>query len=200
MNDIVEDTEDKEEIDDIDEIKTDEIETGKLSVEELVCELEESKKLTIEYLDHLQRLQAEFDNYKKIVDRQKKELIDYAHTDLISELIDVMENLERGIASARDSKDPESITKGMEMVYSSLEDILRSGGLEPIESIGKKFDPHYHEAMMKSLSNEVANNTVIEEFQRGYMIKKKVIRYAKVKVSTNSDNNINNNTNTNNKR
>jgi len=196
MNDIVEDTEDKEEIDNIDEIKTDETETDKLSVEELVCELEESKKLTLEYLDHLQRLQAEFDNYKKIVDRQKKELIDYAHTDLISELIDVMENLERGIASARDSKDPESITKGMEMVYSSLEEILRSGGLEPIEAIGKKFDPHYHEAMMKSPSNEVTNNTVIEEFQRGYMIKKKVLRYAKVKVSTNSDTN----TNTNNKR
>jgi molecular chaperone GrpE len=195
MNDIVEDSEDKKEIDEIDEIKTDEIETDKLSVEELVCELEESKKLQLEYLDHLQRLQAEFDNYKKIVDRQKKELIDYAHTDLISELIDVMENLERGIASARDSNDPESITKGMEMVYSSLEDILRSKGLEPIEAVGKKFDPHYHEAMMKSPSNEVANNTVIEEFQRGYKIKKKVLRYAKVKVSTNSDNNINNNNN-----
>ncbi|MCD4844201.1 MAG: nucleotide exchange factor GrpE [Methanosarcinales archaeon] len=193
MNDIVEDTEDKEEIDDINEVKTDEIEIDKLSVEELVCELEESKKLQLEYLDHLQRLQAEFDNYKKIVDRQKKELIDYAHAGLITELIDVMENLERGIDSARDSKDPESIIKGMEMVYSSLEDILGSGGLEPIEAIGKKFDPHYHEAMMKSPSDEVPNNTVIEEFQRGYMIKKKVLRYAKVKVSTNSDNNINNN-------
>lgn len=186
MNDIVEDMEEAEEID---EIKADEITTDELSEEELVCELEESKKLTLEYLDHLQRLQAEFDNYKKLVDRQKKELIEYAHADLISELIDVMENLERGIASAKDSKDPESIIKGMEMVYSSLEDILGSRGLEPIEAIGKKFDPNYHEAMMKSPSDDVASNTVIEEFQRGYKIKKKVLRYAKVKVSTNSDNN-----------
>ena len=165
------------------------VETEEITVEEPISALEESGRLASEYLDHLQRLQAEFDNYKKRVDREKKELIEYASAELVSELIDIMENLERGVVSAKGSDDIDSIVKGMEMVSTQLMDILGSRGLKPIEAVGKKFDPHYHEAMMMTPTDEYPYNTVIEEFQQGYMIKNKVIRYSKVRVSVNTNNN-----------
>ena len=165
------------------------VETEEITVEEPISALEESGRLASEYLDHLQRLQAEFDNYKKRVDREKAELIEYASAELVSELIDIMENLERGVASAKGSDDIDSIVKGMEMVSTQLKDILGSRGLKPIEAVGKKFDPHYHEAMMMTPTDEYPYNTVIEEFQQGYMIKDKVIRYSKVRVSVNENNN-----------
>lgn len=165
--------------------------TEETTVEEPISALEESGRLASEYLDHLQRLQAEFDNYKKRVDREKKELIEYASVELVSELIDIMENLERGVASAKESDDIDSIVKGMEMVSTQLKDILCSRGLKSIEAVGKKFDPHYHEAMMMVPTDEYPYNTVIEEFQQGYMMKDKVIRYSKVKVSVNVNKNEN---------
>lgn len=167
------------------------VETEEIIVEEPISALEESGRLASEYLDHLQRLQAEFDNYKKRVDREKTELIEYASAELVSELIDIMENLERGVASAKGSDDIDSIVKGMEMVSTQLKDILCSRGLKPIEAVGKKFDPHYHEAMMMTPTDEYPYNTVIEEFQQGYMIKDKVIRYSKVRVSVNENNSEN---------
>jgi len=167
------------------------VETEEITVEEPISALEESGRLASEYLDHLQRLQAEFDNYKKRVDREKAELIEYASAELVSELIDIMENLERGVASAKGSDDIDSIVKGMEMVSTQLKDILGSRGLKPIEAVGKKFDPHYHEAMMMTPTDEYPYNTVIEEFQQGYMIKDKVIRYSKVRVSVNENNSNN---------
>lgn len=167
------------------------VETEEITVEEPISTLEGSGRLASEYLDHLQRLQAEFDNYKKRVDREKAELIKYASAELVSELIDIMENLERGVASAKGSDDIDSIVKGMEMVSTQLKDILGSRGLKPIEAVGKKFDPHYHEAMMMTPTDEYPYNTVIEEFQQGYMIKDKVIRYSKVRVSVNENNNEN---------
>lgn len=169
------------------------VETEEITVEEPISEIEESGRLASEYLDHLQRLQAEFDNYKKRVDREKAELIEYASAELVSELIDIMENLERGVASAKGSDDIDSIVKGMEMVSTQLKDILGSRGLKPIEAVGKKFDPHYHEAMMMTPTDEYPYNTVIEEFQQGYMIKDKVIRYSKVRVSVNENNSNNSN-------
>jgi molecular chaperone GrpE len=167
------------------------VETEEITVVEPISVLEESGRLASEYLDHLQRLQAEFDNYKKRVDREKAELIKYASAELVSELIDIMENLERGVASAKESDDINSIVKGMEMVSTQLKDILGSRGLKPIEAVGKKFDPHYHEAMMMTPTDEYPYNTVIEEFQQGYMMNDKVLRYSMVKVSVTKNNNKN---------
>ncbi|MCL7416175.1 MAG: nucleotide exchange factor GrpE [ANME-2 cluster archaeon] len=157
------------------------------STEELVCELDESRILALDYLNHLQRLTAEFDNYKKRTDRERAEIIEYANVNLVTELIDVMENMERGIASARESQDRDSILKGMELVYNQLKSILESRGLEPIDAVGQKFDHQCHEAMMKESSDECPNNTVLEEFQRGYRIKDRVVRYSKVKISENKE-------------
>lgn len=165
-----------------------ESETADGSPAELARALKESEEKASEYLNHLKRLQAEFDNYKKRVEKEKSEFIEYASANLISELIDVLENLERGVASAKESEDTGSVIKGMEIVYYSLKDILESYGLVSIKALGQKFDPYCHEAMMKTSSDKDPNNTVIEEFQRGYKLKNRVLRYSKVRVSVNEKN------------
>lgn len=184
-NDNVEMAMEEQSVEEIEERPEEEI--VEQSYEKLACDLAESQALALDYLNHLQRLSAEFDNYKKRIDKERAEIIEYANFSLIAELIDVLENMERGIASARESEDRDSILKGMEMVYSQLKNILEARGLEPIDAIGQKFDHQCHEAMMKETSDECPKNTVLEEFQRGYRIKGRVVRYSKVKVSENKE-------------
>ena len=135
-----------------------------------------------EYLTGLRYLQADFENYKKRVAREKEDVVRYANEGLILELIDVYENLERAVANARKAGDGQ-MAKGLEMIYAQMAATLTKHGLKPIEAVGKKFDPHLHEAMMQEASQEVEEGTILDEFQRGYMLYSKVIRYAKVKVS-----------------
>jgi molecular chaperone GrpE len=93
----------------------------------------------------------------------------------------VYENLERAIEMAR--KKDEAMAKGLEMIYSDLKAVLEGHGLKPIQSVGEKFDPYLHEAVLQSVDNGHEEDTVLEEIQRGYTLNMKVIRYAKVRVS-----------------
>lgn len=135
-----------------------------------------------EYLTGLRYLQADFENYKKRVAREKEDVVKYANEGLILELIDVYENMERAVANAKKSGDGQ-MAKGLEMIYAQMASTLAQHGLKPIEAVGKKFDPHLHEAMMQEASQDVDEGTILDEFQRGYTLYSKVIRYAKVKVS-----------------
>lgn len=135
-----------------------------------------------EYLTGLRYLQADFENYKKRVAREKEDVVRYANEGLILELIEVYENMERAVANAKKSGDGQ-MARGLEMIYAQMASTLTKHGLKPIEAVGKMFDPHLHEAMMQEASQEVEEGTILDEFQRGYMLHSKVIRYAKVKVS-----------------
>lgn len=135
-----------------------------------------------EYLTGLRYLQADFENYKKRVAREKEDVVRYANEGLIVELLDVYENLERAVANARKSGDGQ-MARGLEMIYAQMAATLSKHGLKPIETVGKTFDPHLHEAMMQEVSQDVEEGTILDEFQRGYTLYSKVIRYAKVKVS-----------------
>jgi molecular chaperone GrpE len=135
-----------------------------------------------EYLTGLRYLQADFENYKKRVVREKEDVVRYANEGLIVELIEVYENLERAVANAKKSGDGQ-MARGLEMIYAQMASTLTKHGLKPIEAVGKMFDPHLHEAMMQEVSQDVEEGTILDEFQRGYMLHSKVIRYAKVKVS-----------------
>ena len=95
--------------------------------------------------------------------------------------INVYENLERALDTAR--KKDDTMAKGLEMIYSDLKAALEKHGLKPIKSVGEKFDPYLHEAVLQSVDNGHEEDTILEEFQRGYTLNMKVIRYAKVKVS-----------------
>lgn len=141
---------------------------------------EAGKKEADELKDSLQRLQAEFENYKK---RTEKETIDrakFSNADLIARLLDVVDNFE--LALKHECKDSE-FAQGMQMVHNQLMKQLEDEGLLTIKTVGEKFDPYRHEAMLKEKSDK-EENTIIEELQRGYILNGKVLRNAKVKIAS----------------
>ncbi|HMK46219.1 MAG TPA: nucleotide exchange factor GrpE [Methanocella sp.] len=156
--------------------QTEENDNGNNEVARLTRQVEE-------YLTGLRYLQADFENYKKRVAREKEEVVRYANEGLIIELIDVYENLERAAANAKTAADSEQMARGLEMICAQTSAILTKYGVKPIDTEGKMFDPHLHEAIMQDSSQDVEDGMVLEEYQRGYMLHSKVIRYAKVKVS-----------------
>ena len=132
-----------------------------------------------ELTDTLQRLQAEFENYKKRVDKEKSEFVKYAKAELIQRLLPTLDTFEIALKS---TKDNEKFVKGMEMVYAQFVSTLQSEGLKPIEVVGKKFDPYLHEVMLKERSDK-DEGIVLEELQKGYMLNDRVLRHSKVKIS-----------------
>jgi molecular chaperone GrpE len=144
----------------------------KEEISKLKVLLEEAQSLAEERLDLLKRCRADLDNTLKIVAREKNEHAKYASERLISKLLCVLDSLEQ--ASKHD--------QGSEVLYQQLLGILKNEGLEPIDAIGKKFDPYQHEAMMQIKSEELEEGCVAKEIQRGYTLNSKVIRFSKVAV------------------
>ena len=144
--------------------------------------LEESQKLNVKILDltnTLQRLQADFENYKRRTESEKAEFMIYSNSELIKKLLPLLDNFEIAL---KNTEKKEEFIKGMELIFSQFIDILKEKKVERIKSVGERFDPTKHEALMASESDK-ESNIVIEEFQSGYMIGEKVLRPAKVKVS-----------------
>ena len=137
------------------------------------------KDVIAELTETLQRTQAEFENYKKRVDKEKAEFVKYSKAELIQKMLPTIDTFEIALKS---TKDNEKFVKGMDMVYVQLMSLLHSEGLKPIESLGKKFDPYLHEVMLKEKSDK-DDEIVLEELQKGYMLNDKVLRHSKVKVS-----------------
>ncbi len=160
----------------------DEAELEKVEIEALKKELEEKTKEAEEYLTRLKYLQAEFDNYRKRVEKEREEFAKYATERLVRQLLDVYENLERALENGANG-DKEALLKGVEMTFQQLKDVLEKEGLEPIKALGARFDPFLHEAVLQEEREDCDEGTVLEEYQRGYMLNKKVIRYSKVKVA-----------------
>lgn len=149
-------------------------------------ELEERKKIAEGYLERLMRMQAEFENYRKRVDKDREEYIKFASENIIRDLVDVSENLERAIIAGQDAGEKgasDTLLKGVEMTLKQLNDILSREGLSPIESVGKPFDPNYHEAVSRVASKDTPENVVVKEYMRGYLLNSKVIKPAKVEVA-----------------
>ncbi|MGC8817253.1 MAG: nucleotide exchange factor GrpE [Candidatus Hadarchaeum sp.] len=148
---------------------------------ELQREMEEKAKLAEERLNQLKYLQADFENYRKSLDREREQIIELANEGLIKDLLVVLDDFERALGSMKEGKDKE----GLRMLYKNFFKILEQRGLRPIEALGKKFDPYYHEAVLREKSDQ-EEGTVLEELQKGYMLKSKVIRHSKVKVAVKS--------------
>ncbi len=145
------------------------------------------KKQLEEEKDRCLRLNAEFDNFRKRILKEREEFIKYANEKLILELIDVLESLERGIETTKKADDKDKLIEGMELVYKQFKNVLEKNGLTPIKALGEKFDHYKHEAMMQTITDECDEETILEEFARGYMLNGKVIRYSKVRVSKNKE-------------
>lgn len=148
----------------------------------LKAEYERERAIAAEYLRRLQQLQAEYDNFRKRTQREKEDLAKYATERLIAELLPVLDNFERGLAASRKTREFESLMVGVEMICRQLTGALEKEGLVAIEATGQEFDPNKHEAVMHVESDDHPPNTVVEELQKGYCLKDKVIRPSMVKV------------------
>ena len=172
------------------ETEAKEIEEPEPHEKELIKELEAAKKQLEDEKDRVLRLNAEFDNFRKRTLKEREEFIKYANEKLILELIDVCESLERGLENAKNTDNKDKLIEGMELIYKQFKNVLEKNGLTPIKALGEKFDPYKHEAMMQTLTDECEENTILEEFTRGYMLNNRVIRYSKVRVSKKKEDKI----------
>lgn len=149
--------------------------------EKLLAMLEQEKSRAEENYNRMVRIQADFDNYRKRVAREREELLKYASEHLITGLLPVLDNFDRALAVKYD--DAEKLLAGVEMIKRQLDEVLSGEGLETIPTVGREFDPELHEAVMKENSGEHPDNTIIEELRPGYTLKGKLIRAAMVKVA-----------------
>lgn len=139
---------------------------------------------TMEILqDKLLRLGAEFENYKKRVQKEREELMKYAGEIFIFELLHIVDNFERAFQAADKTQDFLVLHKGVEMILKEVQDFLKEKGVKKIEATGTQFDPHRHEAIELVEREDKPENEIVEELQAGYELNGKVIRPAKVKVS-----------------
>jgi molecular chaperone GrpE len=152
------------------------------------AELEKAREEAREARDKYLRLYAEFENYKKRAGREIEEFRKYANESLITALLPVVDNLERAVASAKDeSCTGEPLVQGVEMTLSEIIKILKNFQVDQIESLGKTFDPNFHQAMLQEISEEHPDNTILQELQKGYTLHNRLLRPAMVVVSKTTD-------------
>ena len=158
------------------------------SSEEIILDpLEESTKEAAHWKDLAARNQAELDNYRKRMAREKSDAIKFANGSLLSELLPVIDSFQMGLTAAI-NEDPDSIiSKGMEMVQKQLEEFFSSQGAVAISSVGNEFDPNLHEAISQESSDKVPNGHIITEIRKGYTLNDRLLRAANVIVSKGPD-------------
>ena len=128
------------------------------------------------------RLMADFQNYKKRVEKEKTDLYSYANEKLITEMLDVIDNFERGLLAVAEEDKESPFVQGMELVYKQMLTAFDALGVKPIDAVGKEFDPNLHNAVMMVDDDALESGTVAEEMQKGYMYKDSVVRHSMVKV------------------
>ena len=132
--------------------------------------------------DRVKRQMAEFDNFRKRTEKEKSHMYEVGARDVIEKILPVVDNFERGLASVPEDQKENPVIVGMDKIYNQLMTTLTDLGVEPIEAVGEEFDPNYHNAVMHVEDEELGENVVAEEFQKGYMYKDTVIRHSMVKV------------------
>lgn len=157
---------------------------GKTEGDELDDDLESKLK---ESEDRYLRLAAEYDNFRKRTAKQFASISESAIEDFALELLNILDNFERALSVDTEKTDAESLKKGVELIFGQLAELLKKKGVEPFDSVGEQFDPNYHEAMMTVETDEHEDGTVVSEFSKGYKLKDKVLRHAKVSVAKGRD-------------
>ena len=148
-------------------------------------EKKDKKDEKIEELnDRLMRQMAEFDNFRKRSEREKSQMFEIGAKDIVEKILPVIDNMERGLATvAPEVLETDAFAQGMEKVYKHFMTVLEQAGVKPIEAVGSEFNPDFHNAVMHVEDEEVGENIVVEEFQKGYMYKESVVRHSMVKVA-----------------
>ncbi len=149
----------------------------------LAAELEAAKAEAASYREDLQRLKAEFDNYRKRIVKEQTSLLERASVNLVHRLLPVLDNFELAVASAEESREFDRMLKGIEMVFGELKEVLGAEGLAPIAAKGRPFDPNVHEAALQVDGDGEGEPYVADELRTGYTYKGMVLRPAMVKVA-----------------
>jgi molecular chaperone GrpE len=158
-------------------------------VEELKKNIEDQKQVAQGNYEKFLRAYADLDNFKKRVEKDKADSLKYAIEGLLKDLLPFIDNLERAVDHAADEKSEhsEALIAGVELTLKDLKRALENHGLKPIEAVGKPFDPGLHEAMMQVESDAYASQTVVEEFQKGYLLRDRLLRPSRVSVSMSAE-------------
>ena len=167
-------------IENLEEVSSDAANATSSTSNELAAKVEECTALNEKYL----RLAAEFENYKRLTQRDQREQIRFGNEQLLKELLPVVDNLERAIKAAQLNSGDSALVQGVELTLKQLSGTLAKFGVQAIESTGQEFDPHTHQAVSYGPSAEVPANRVLEEFQKGYRLHDRVLRAAMVSVSS----------------
>ena len=136
-----------------------------------------------ELTDRLTRQMAEFDNFRKRTEKEKSQMYEIGAKDIIEKILPVVDNFERGIAAVPEEEKSNPFAEGMEKIYKQLMTTLEEIGIKPIEAVGQEFDPDFHNAVMHVEDEEVGENIITEEFQKGYLYRDSVVRHSMVKVA-----------------
>ncbi|MBW3113052.1 MULTISPECIES: nucleotide exchange factor GrpE [Bacillaceae] len=167
----------------VEEVFAEEPQVEETAEEQVSDELSQLEEKLNESENRYLRLRADFDNFRRRVNVENEAKEKYRAQGLITELLPALDNFERALNIEADNEQTKQLLQGMEMVHRSLVDALKKEGVEPIEAVGQEFDPHLHQAVMQVEDENFDSNVVVEEFQKGYKLKDRVIRPSMVKVS-----------------
>ncbi|CUH94144.1 hypothetical protein P22_0206 [Propionispora sp. 2/2-37] len=154
-------------------------------LEKLRIELSEKEALLNEQSERFKRLQADFENFKRRTRQEKEELSNIMAQNIVYDILPVLDNFERALQNAN-TDDAAGFLSGIQMIHRQFTDVMEKIGLTPIEALGKQFDPQHHEAVMSVEDAEQLDGMILEELQKGYIVRGKVIRPSMVKVVNNS--------------
>jgi len=146
-------------------------------------EISELQKQRDDFYDRLLRKTAEFDNYRKRIDRERQQATETAAAELLEELLPLVDDLERALKADTGSDGAEAYRRGVELIHRHMLELLRKRGVHPLETLGMDFDPHFHQAVAHEAVPGARDGEIIEEFARGYMLGDRLLRPAMVKVA-----------------
>ena len=155
--------------------------------DEIKRDLEEKDAKIKALEDRILYLQADFENFKKIKIKEKQETLKFGNENLIKQLLPVLDNLELAIQHSEDTEDYKNIHDGVKLILNEFLKVLEKAGVKPVEAVGQKFDPNFHEAMFQEEHEDMEPDTVVSEFQRGYILNDRLIRPSRVGVSKKPD-------------
>ena len=174
----------EEEAEDKEEDSEEATETGKSGKKLFGKKKKDKKDEKIEELtDRLARSMAEFDNFRKRTEKEKSQMYEVGAKDIIEKILPVIDNFERGLGAVQEEEKEDPFVQGMEKIYKQLITTLEGIEVKPIEAVGQPFDPNFHNAVMHVEDENLGENIVAEEFQKGYMYRDSVVRHSMVKVA-----------------
>lgn len=157
--------------------------TSSDEIDKLEQEISALKSQLEEQQQRMLRIQADYDNFRRRTREEKEQMRTYASLPLLENLLPFIDNFERAMASSKEHPDFDSLMKGLEMIYDQLQNILEQEGLKVIDAVGHPFNPEFHQAVMQVEDDEYGEGIIVEQLQKGYQLKEKVIRPSMVKVN-----------------